>query len=874
MVSYLLGEISNLLTGEEEDDPSCLKDPAMMAVYENPYKQLGVSVNAAPWEARDAFRNNCIRLLAQTYFNKLDKALLPFKYSLAAYHLVGKTIEVKKAQDLKRYLDEEATLFSGEARDVLHVLRPVNCAGIPMNPAVRACAMLRVMYVETLFSGPDGDRDYVMPYQNYVLRVFYCGRVHVVRKRYSEFAELNELVSEELLMVPGFPAKDGLFKVGLGDSNARGRALCAFVNRVHASLASRGVFSPRLMEFLGVDAARVHIEEDGRISKMLDSSGAQQGSAWHMVEETWLKRWRKFVLSRGARRYAPPGPITNELLLIPRDQARDDDAKESTAIVEQRATTVPVPKRRIARQFAPSFREIKTLGEKENQHVYVPPPEAHAKALDLVVAERKKQPAQGSGAKEASGGAPSEQKEQIQIARHYRAVNYNLWVYWKMVHGGGPCISRKNKDILSPPSCGTGMEAVSRLQRFGRMVIAKQDRIDRYWKHLSQTAAGVREVLVEFEANRLKDRAKKAIQASRNERTKSRLQLAARYTQRAWRAKKQYAFNDDNVRVQKHAQEVFATADGEVERAAPGAPFVVEEGESVVKLGGVERFDVKFTDADGPTLPVTLKKHSCSELTFVQGVEPKWREDHPGRSRELLTKDCVLLVIQNYPVSSLAHKQVMSRLTAAKWPLTLRFERPLAPADVKPFEEVCRLSELPDGLDDDFKLQLMKRLLHMGVPLLKYGRRNAPHPTVLYLNETIVFWEVKNAENSQKETNTLSRKYDLTRSLPLYDLKYVRIDKVSSVFHTIHARRAQADACFSLFAEGRTLDFEVVSRDDPDDLYSATILPPEMAPIGRRLLAWTFDAIIKEVRGSKIYVDKTGAPIRRTQPKKRLRMVR
>ena len=41
----------------------------------------------------------------------------------------------------------------------------------------------------------------------------------------------------------------------------------------------------------------------------------------------------------------------------------------------------------------------------------------------------------------------------------------------------------------------------------------------------------------------------------------------------------------------------------------------------------------------------------------------------------------------------------------------------------------------------------------------------------------------------------------------------------------------------------------------------------------RTALAWAFDKVIAEARGTKIFVDKTGAPIARTAPKKRLRMI-
>ena len=188
------------------------------------------------------------------------------------------------------------------------------------------------------------------------------------------------------------------------------------------------------------------------------------------------------------------------------------------------------------------------------------------------------------------------------------------------VHGGGPCISRKTKEITSPPACGPGQEAVSRLQRFGRMCISKQQRIAKFWNHLSGTAAGVREVLADAAERRIRDRVDRTLGAARNKRTEGRLRLAARYTQRMWRSKRAYAFNDENVKVMKHAQEIFARADGEVEHASAGAPFVVEEGERIVQVGATEQYEIKFTESDGPSLPVVFKRHSCSELTYVHSV--------------------------------------------------------------------------------------------------------------------------------------------------------------------------------------------------------------------------------------------------------------
>ena len=115
----------------------------------------------------------------------------------------------------------------------------------------------------------------------------------------------------------------------------------------------------------------------------------------------------------------------------------------------------------------------------------------------------------------------------------------------------GPCISRKTKEITSPPACGPGQEAVSRLQRFGRMCISKQQRIAKFWNHLSGTAAGVREVLADAAERRIRDRVDRTLGAARNKRTEGRLRLAARYTQRMWRSKLAYAFNDENARTRR-----------------------------------------------------------------------------------------------------------------------------------------------------------------------------------------------------------------------------------------------------------------------------------------------------------------------------------
>jgi len=253
-MSSILDSLSTAVFGEEGDDPSCLTDPVTASLYEAPAKGLGISANFTPWEARDALRNNCLALLGPTHFNRKDKPVLTHKYALLAYHLCMKTLKIKKAQQLKALMEDEPRFFQGGASDMLQILRPVPCEGVAMHPHVRAGAMLHVIYDDYALCQEAGEP---MPHQQYVIQISYCGRQHFIRRRYSEFRALHDRLSKELLVVPGFPNGDASYKIGLGDYAARGRALCRYAGRVHASLAARGVFSPRLLAFLEVDAARV-----------------------------------------------------------------------------------------------------------------------------------------------------------------------------------------------------------------------------------------------------------------------------------------------------------------------------------------------------------------------------------------------------------------------------------------------------------------------------------------------------------------------------------------------------------------------------------------------------------------------------------------
>ena len=139
------------------------------------------------------------------------------------------------------------------------------------------------------------------------------------------------------------------------------------------------------------------------------------------------------------------------------------------------------------------------------------------------------------------------------------------------------------------------------------------------------------------------------------------------------------------------------------------------------------------------------------------------------------------------------------------------------------------------------------------------------------MNETMLFWRVRDAlkqqanskvrkkkktDEQQEEVRGLSLKYDLTKGVGLYDLRYVRVGKISSSFKRYASKKAPQDRCLSLFCAGsKTIDLEVLGDAKERDAF-----------------AWAFDKIIGEAR-ARIFVDKAGAPVARSEPKKRLRMI-
>jgi hypothetical protein len=216
-----------------------------------------------------------------------------------------------------------------------------------------------------------------LPHTNYVIGVNYCLRQHVVRRRYTEFRDLHQSLARSCPLIPVFPEKSMLLKLGLASEVDRARELNTYLQLIIKSLKGRGRFSVRMMNFLGIHPERVRCEEEVRIVAELDTLTDNTGTEWYIINEKWLAGWRDYVSGHVT---TCPGPIPNHELLT------------------------------------------------EN----------------------------GLSARRG-----------LEPAKHYRAVNRDVWAFYLEIYGGGPPIYRRGPNIEAPAASDDNSSAET-IQRYTR----------------------------------------------------------------------------------------------------------------------------------------------------------------------------------------------------------------------------------------------------------------------------------------------------------------------------------------------------------------------------------------------------------------------
>ena len=103
-----------------------------------------------------------------------------------------------------------------------------------------------------------------------------------------------------------------------------------------------------------------------------------------------------------------------------------------------------------------------------------------------------------AGAADGGGGGGSGWKQvpntHLNLVSDYRVVNYNVWVYWVRVHGGGPAVTRKGREIYSEAE-KSRLQSTIQLQCWARQAVASVALDRAFLKNFTQTAKGCRATL-------------------------------------------------------------------------------------------------------------------------------------------------------------------------------------------------------------------------------------------------------------------------------------------------------------------------------------------------------------------------------------------
>jgi hypothetical protein len=158
-------------------------------------------------------------------------------------------------KEIGAQLKEGSPLMAANPSDILMTLRPIKGSNSEHSTA-RACKFLNAVCVGFQTFMDSG------VHSVYTFHVDYCMRKFVCSKRFSECLALQDELRLGMNVFPRNLQPALAHMVLAGNRHERGREIAIFVTTTHQIFAERGLFSPRLMEFLGIDVTKVNRHEN------------------------------------------------------------------------------------------------------------------------------------------------------------------------------------------------------------------------------------------------------------------------------------------------------------------------------------------------------------------------------------------------------------------------------------------------------------------------------------------------------------------------------------------------------------------------------------------------------------------------------------
>eukprot|EP01038_Epipyxis_sp_PR26KG_P012343 gene12343-16554_t len=801
--------IFDLFSNTIDEDDIKLLPFELRDIFLNPYKPLGLDRNNAKvieGAGGEILRNMFRKLILRSNSHFLQSTTMKYNsfQLIFAYYLIRGVIP-KKIKEILIILNDIPDYLTFQPDDVLPLLRP--CRYIPPKPtnsakltslnnsnqnSYRGFRMLHVHYNSYYINNVY----YLYPKTIYKFDIFYVMRKHTIELDYQSFKEFHYEIIKELVQYPILPV------YYTGESiDELGLKLANYLETIHYILADSRRFSPRLMNFLNIDYEKVQTEEEGILCSLMDSVDLPSGSVWHIIDEEWLGKWRKFVMGRGPRRYFPPGPITNHHLMQqfkldinPDENEEDDNNNNENNNINSNGnnplntiTTTTTNKNNNSNN---NNNNNKNNNSNNNNN---------KKNKDFNNNDTSKANNNNNN-NSNNNDNNNEINRTLSLASDYRLINYNIWTFYQLVHGGGPIISRRDKDIYSPFACSY-LQAAVIIQTRIRIFLDKLKRKHLFMLKLSQSQAAKR-VIYELTSDYVNEKAELLIKQQNETRMNENRLAAALFTQQVWRKKNKYAVAE-NLEKKIYDQELFSSVLNVTKDipASTNSDIVIKDSHPIIHIGNANVYERKLIESDG-AIPFEISKKPGTEDAII--VKPTNFDFFEGSK---------LLSINSVPLAPLSYQQIKIKLEEASYPLIIELEKPINNETIEK-NKLSSIITIP--IDNKIiRFNALKLLLSSGIYLIKHNTNNLnEHITVFRMSEREIYYRSKS--DSSKTEDSLWNKFSL------FSIKFICKGDESNI---IRLKRLKSEVCFEIVLENRRFVFELPSTNKLKQLESDGLLP-------------------------------------------------
>lgn len=414
----------------------------------------------------------------------------------------------------------------------------------------------------------------------------------------------------------------------------------------------------------------------------------------------------------------------------------------------------------------------------------------------------------------------------IEVIKDYRVINYNVWRFLQLVHGGGPVISRDMPDLYAKRAFSF-LHAVVVIQTRIRIKLARMKLQHLQMRKLSQTYAG-KLLLVAEAKQRIEDRALRQLKELRQSRIAKNLDIAATFTQNLWRLKKHY-YNEEALEAKQREQATFARVhklqqDVPVSTISDGLQVVLDR-KPVIQLGSTNVYIIRFEDHEGG-LPFTLQRLVGTQQAYVVTSSDEGR----------IFPNSILLSINGLPTNTLTFEEIKQHLFHASIPMRLEFAKPY---EVRLLPTLVNLIDMKLHGSGKFAMYAAFKLaLIRGIRLIKHNAHGAgllctSHRTVLKINERELMYQSHLVKQNTSAAVIMADKLnsiDQEHSYPfdpekewvrfsLFDIKFIRDGRESEIIqsrkssplHVLTGTSVRPSRCFEIVLEDSVLAFEFPS---------------------------------------------------------------